>query len=311
MNHLDLIDKIRKLDVWSAEKMSPESMAVLTNKFDESLVKDVIYVGRTNAEQLRIIKAIMQNYKQWMQSHDSLWSTIDGNTPEYMNELLLDIEIGEVLSADGNGFLTPAPLAKDIVKKEEVGKIKVEDASDVSSMNTQIKELIEATKKIEELKADNQRLQENNKTLQQERDYFEGEYQYLEGIRSDWLEKEHKQQEEIEKLKLYIQQNEKEQPFQFEIPEDTMDSMQLKLRIEVLNRIMAKAGVDLTTITEKRIMTHMVTLYNFLLGQGTTRILKENIGKVVYTKKPKGTDEKVKELNMLLQKLDDDFIINL
>ena len=101
------------------------------------------------------------------------------------------------------------------------------------------------------------------------------------------------------------------QQSQFGMSEETMDSMQMKLRIEVLNRIMNKAGIDSETISKQRLASTMATLYRLILGQGTDRKLKENIGKVVYNEKPEGTDEKVKEINKCLQKLGDDFTIKL
>ena len=43
-NHLHLLDRIKKLDVITIEKMSPETMRRVTDGFDESLVKNIIHV---------------------------------------------------------------------------------------------------------------------------------------------------------------------------------------------------------------------------------------------------------------------------
>ena len=85
----------------------------------------------------------------------------------------------------------------------------------------------------------------------------------------------------------------------------------LKLRIELLNFLLAQAGCSLEQIKEKRLSTNVAKLYRIILDKGANRLLKENIGKVVYEKKPAGLDEKVKEVNKLLMKINDEWSIKL
>lgn len=104
MNHLLLLDRIKKLDIATIEKMSPEVMARLTDGFNESLVKNVLYTGTTNYEQRKIIRALKNAYRDWKKD-DIYW----GNPPlfpeiypQYMEELQMDIECGLVVTEEGN-----------------------------------------------------------------------------------------------------------------------------------------------------------------------------------------------------------------
>ena len=118
------------------------------------------------------------------------------------------------------------------------------------------------------------------------------------------LKNENKELKENKRLK-------EQQSGQFEIPEETIDSVQLKIRIQVLNFLMRNLGYDIETINNKKLNTTMVTLYRLILGKGATSLLTPCIGKVTYTNKPKGTDEKVKEVNQLLHKINKDWSIKL
>lgn len=105
MNHLHLLDRIKKLDIATIEKMSPEVMARLTNGFDESLVRNVLYIGTTNHEQRKIIRAVKNAYKDWKKDTDMYW----GNPPlfpeiypQYLENLQMDIECGLVVTTEGS-----------------------------------------------------------------------------------------------------------------------------------------------------------------------------------------------------------------
>lgn len=60
-NHLHLLDRIKNLSVSIIENMSSDAMAMITDGFDESLVRNVLYVGKTNREQRKIIRCIKDN----------------------------------------------------------------------------------------------------------------------------------------------------------------------------------------------------------------------------------------------------------
>lgn len=93
--------------------------------------------------------------------------------------------------------------------------------------------------------------------------------------------------------------------------ENTTSKYPLKLRIELLNHLLAQAGFPSAVIKENRLASNVVKLYHIILGEGANRLLKENIGKVVYKQKPDGLDEKVKEVNKLLIKINEKWSIKL
>jgi len=115
----------------------------------------------------------------------------------------------------------------------------------------------------------------------------------------------------IEELEEEIKQLKAQQPAHFEMPEETIESIQLKPRIEVLNLLMRNLGYDIKTINEKKLNSTMVKLYQLILGKGATSLLTPCIGKVTYIKKPEGIDEQVKDINQLLQKINKDWSIKL
>ena len=85
----------------------------------------------------------------------------------------------------------------------------------------------------------------------------------------------------------------------------------LKMRIELLNHLLARAGFPLARISEKKLKTTLCKLYHIILGEGADSLLKPCIGKVVYKKKPEDLDKKVKEINSLLAKIDEEWKIKL
>lgn len=93
--------------------------------------------------------------------------------------------------------------------------------------------------------------------------------------------------------------------------EDKKVDVELKLRIETLNLLLRKAGYDTNRIKKDRLNASMRKLYRLILGQGADSLLKECIGKVTYKKKPQGVDEKVKEINEILGKINSDWRIQL
>ena len=99
MDHDALIERIMKLDLQTLEAMSPEVMARLTNRFDESLVRKLLYVETTNYGQRKLIKLIKVAYESWMKD-DLVWG-ITKSYPEYMEELQMDIECGLVITEKG------------------------------------------------------------------------------------------------------------------------------------------------------------------------------------------------------------------
>ena len=103
-NPLYLLDRIRNLNVSLIEDMSPDAMAMITDSFDESLVRNVLYVGKTNREQRKIIKCIKDNYKCWKKETEMFWGTLPQFEvyPDFILELQMDIECGMVVTVEGS-----------------------------------------------------------------------------------------------------------------------------------------------------------------------------------------------------------------
>lgn len=100
--HLNLLYRIKNLNVSLIENMSSDVMANLTDYFEESLVRNVVCVGTTNIQQRNIIKKIKGDYKHWKEKTDILWKNALYETyPGYMENLQLDIECGNVVTERG------------------------------------------------------------------------------------------------------------------------------------------------------------------------------------------------------------------
>lgn len=103
MDHEALIERIKRLDLPTFEVMSPEVLARLTDRFDESLVRNVLYITTTNYEQRKLIKIIKNAYKLWKKDTDIIWGSMPQfeSYPEYMENLQMDIECGFVITENG------------------------------------------------------------------------------------------------------------------------------------------------------------------------------------------------------------------
>lgn len=93
--------------------------------------------------------------------------------------------------------------------------------------------------------------------------------------------------------------------------EEDLPTVVLKLRIELLNFLLGRAGFDIKRIQDGRLGSTIIELYHLILNEGAVSLLRANIGKVVYKEKPKGLDEKVKDINKLLMKLNEEWSIQL
>ena len=148
--HLHLLDRIKNLNVSLIENMSPDVMAMMTDRFDESLVRNVLYVGKTNSEQRKIIRCVKNNYKSWRGSTDALriWGKLPSLEvyPNFLLEMQMDIECGMVVTETATitqeksnaifGDSEPPqlnPQSDDILRKENE-----ELKAQVESMRAQI-----------------------------------------------------------------------------------------------------------------------------------------------------------------------------
>lgn len=123
--HLHLLDRIKNLDLYAIENMSPETMMRVTDGFEESLVRNVIYTGTTNFEQRKIIKYVKEKYNNWNQSINFLWIE---EYPEYINNLQMDIECGMVITPQNENNESEYYASNNQRVKELEEKIAKQDA---------------------------------------------------------------------------------------------------------------------------------------------------------------------------------------
>ncbi len=118
--HLYLLDRIRNLNVSLIENMSPKVMVMMTDRFDESLVRNVLCAGKTNDEQRIIFRCIKKNYEYWKKGINMLWGTPSnpGTYPDFIFELQMDIECGMIVTVEGS---VPESQSKPIVTPPVLG----------------------------------------------------------------------------------------------------------------------------------------------------------------------------------------------
>jgi FtsZ-binding cell division protein ZapB len=166
MTHEDLLERIKRLDVEIIEEMSPEVMARLTHNFEELLVRHLLYTATTNSEQRKLIKLIKNGYKSWKGDTPIHLGSLSPfiAVPEYMNDLQMDIECGNVITEKGTfsensarlkvslipmGIGSSKPLQKlsssalqtDEGKKAATNQSGLTDQSYIESLNKQLAEL--------------------------------------------------------------------------------------------------------------------------------------------------------------------------
>ena len=101
-----LLKRIEGTTASIVENMSFEAMAMLTDGFEEELVRLLLLRGGTSLyDQRKIFFHIKDNYKKWKNDTDILWSVqLPWNEvyPDYMNDLQLDIECGMIITPEGS-----------------------------------------------------------------------------------------------------------------------------------------------------------------------------------------------------------------
>lgn len=163
-NHLHLLDRIKNINVSIIEDMSYDAMAMITDGFNESLVRNVVYIGKTNREQRKIIRCIKNNYKCWKKDTEILWGTFPQYEvyPEYLLEMQMDIECGMVVTSEGSvseplskPFVTPPVLGESLRKLKGLSKTVAEDNTQelraiIEKQNRRIAELETEVKTLNE-----------------------------------------------------------------------------------------------------------------------------------------------------------------
>ena len=163
-NHLYLLDRIKNLNVSLIKDMSSDVMLMMTDGYDESLVRNVLCVGKTNDEQRKIIKYIKEKYKCWKKETDMLWGTPANpeKYPKFILAMQMDIECGMVVTVEGS---VPASQSKPIVIPpiigESLSKLKGSSAVVVEDSTLNQRAIIEEKdKRIEELEAEVEELKQ-------------------------------------------------------------------------------------------------------------------------------------------------------
>lgn len=157
-NHLHLLDRIRNLSVSIIENMSSDAMAMMTDGFNESLVRNVLYVGKTNDEQRKIIKCIKDNYKCWKKETEMFWGTLPQLEvyPDFILELQMDIECGMVVTVEGSvSEPQTEPFVMPPVLGESLRRLKGLSETVADNNTPNLRAIIkEKGKRIEELEAE-------------------------------------------------------------------------------------------------------------------------------------------------------------
>lgn len=133
MNRKELKERIAAMSVSRIMDMSPENLAILTDKFCEELVREIVVKSDTSEGQLRIIELIKETY-----------NLLDGfppsGLPEYLRTMEFDAECGQVLTKTTNAKSTGAEAS-------------------VESKNTSA-ETAKLKARIQELEAENKAMKE-------------------------------------------------------------------------------------------------------------------------------------------------------
>ena len=171
-NHLYLLDRIKNLNVSLIKDMSSDVMLMMTDGYDESLVRNVLCVGKTNDEQRKIIKYIKEKYKCWKKETEMLWGTPANpeKYPKFILAMQMDIECGMVVTVDGS---VPASQSKPIVIPpiigESLSKLKGSSAVVVEDSTLNQRAIIEEKdKRIEELEAEVEELKQQREDAKNE-----------------------------------------------------------------------------------------------------------------------------------------------
>ena len=103
MSQEELLERIKTLETSTIERMSFEGIAMLTDKFKEPLVKEVIIRGKTNDQQRKLFSVIKNGYREWMKDTNIMWGAMKAleKYPDYLNYILFNLECDFILTKKG------------------------------------------------------------------------------------------------------------------------------------------------------------------------------------------------------------------
>ena len=128
--------------------MSPDVLAILTNHFEESLVRAIMYRGKNNYEQKKIIRALKTAYRNWKKDTDILWGAMPymETYPDFLERMKVDVECGMLITEGGSISVTlkkpfKAPYVSATALRQHIAGTKAIESPDISKYESRIKEL--------------------------------------------------------------------------------------------------------------------------------------------------------------------------
>lgn len=170
MKREDLLKRIELLDYLKISKMSPEVLRRLTDNFKEPLVLKLVAKGNTNSSQRIILSSVKKAYGEIQRTTTFLW---DGQYPEYLEDLQLDIECGRLITDEEeeqkkNEKKMDDYMAKHTMTEEDIDKA-ISGTESITVTDEKSSETIAALEKsIKELEEKNKVLYSENKELKEQ-----------------------------------------------------------------------------------------------------------------------------------------------
>ena len=114
MSHEELLGRIKNLNVSLVEDMSSDTLAMLTERFSETLVRAIMCRTQDNHTQKKIFTKIKSSYKSWKKATNVMWGTMPNMEvyPDWMDKMQLDVECGMIITEDGRIPAPKSPTAK-------------------------------------------------------------------------------------------------------------------------------------------------------------------------------------------------------
>ena len=153
MNHKELKERIAAMPASRIMGMRPENLAILTDKYCEELVIDIVVKDDSNNGQRRILEQIKTSYASWMKSSFPMWGVMGvGEFPEYLRKMAFELDCGNVITKTTNAKSKGAEAS---VKSKNT-------SAETSQLKARIEEL---EKGMEALQKDNEKLRKSQKSM--------------------------------------------------------------------------------------------------------------------------------------------------
>lgn len=179
MERGDLIERIEKLEPSGLELLGCESIKRLTGDFSEELVRLLVSKGTTNYAQTCILWTIE---KAWV-------ATCGEQKPDYMKDIRLDLELGEMIDCPALGAYLTVRLVGGMtdIRPIDISDTKAKGEGGIVHDDQRPEEGCEMNiiKRIETLEARNKELEAENIRLRKEREDEQDEEPDTEEVKTD------------------------------------------------------------------------------------------------------------------------------